>query len=46
MNYFYLKNYAAAADNLGQAADLNRNNVWARFYYVYFVGDFHLYDYI
>jgi predicted Zn-dependent protease len=38
MAYFYQKNYAAAADNLGQAADLNRNNVWARFYYVYSIA--------
>ena len=34
MAYFYQKNYTAAADYLGQAADLNRNNVWARYYYV------------
>ncbi len=35
MAYFYQKNYTAAADYLGQAADLNKNNVWARYYYVY-----------
>ena len=38
MTYFYQKNYKAAADYLGQAADLNRNNVWARYYYVYAIA--------
>ena len=38
MAYFYQKNYTAAADYLGQAADLNRNNVWARYYYVYSIA--------
>ena len=38
MTYFYQKNYTAAADYLGQAADLNKNNVWARYYYVYSIA--------
>lgn len=38
MAYFYQKNYKAAADYLGQAADLNRNNVWSRYYYVYSIA--------
>ena len=32
---FYKQKYSIAADYLGQAADLNENNVWARYYYVY-----------
>lgn len=32
---FNKKNYAAACDYFGQAADLNKNNVWAKFYYAY-----------
>ena len=38
MYYFYRNNYSAAADYLGQAADLNKNNVWARYYYVYSIA--------
>ncbi len=38
MAYFYQKNYKAAADYLGQAADLNPNNVWSRYYYVYAIA--------
>lgn len=38
MDYFYKKNYTAAADYLGQAADLNQNNVWSRYYYVYSIA--------
>lgn len=32
------KNYSAAADYLGQAADYDPNNVWARFYYVWAIA--------
>lgn len=32
------KKYSAAADYLGEAADLDPNNVWARFYYVWSIA--------
>lgn len=38
MVYFYQKNYIAAADYFGQAADLNLNDVWSRYYYVYSIA--------
>ncbi|MBR4569295.1 MAG: tetratricopeptide repeat protein [Candidatus Riflebacteria bacterium] len=38
LTYFYQNNYKAAADYFGQAADLNKNNVWARYYYVYSIA--------
>lgn len=38
LTYFYQNNYTAAADYLGQAADMNKSNVWARYYYVYSIA--------
>lgn len=32
---FYKRKYSVAADYLGQAADLDKSNIWARYYYVY-----------
>lgn len=38
MSYLYKNNYSAAADYFGQAADLNKNDIWARYYYVYSIA--------
>ncbi len=38
MENFYKQNYLAAADYLGQVADTDKDNVWARYYYVYSIA--------